>query len=75
MNRCPFCNHRRITPLGDCLFRCADCDKLFDNDPDEGGTYSDRHADARIIRQEVAQERRAAALARRHDRYARRIGR
>ena len=52
MNRCPLCNSPKITPLGRHWFRCATCGAHFDNDPGEGGDYSDRNPSARLERQE-----------------------
>ena len=58
MDNCPFCHSKRVASLGGHLFRCASCGSHFDDDPNEGGDFSNRHPDARLIRQEVAEERR-----------------
>jgi transcription initiation factor TFIIIB Brf1 subunit/transcription initiation factor TFIIB len=55
--RCPFCNSKKVVPNGDREHFCKDCKKLFDDDPDEGGSYSDRSPSARMERQERLQKR------------------
>ena len=47
--RCPVCN-RKGSRAGQ-LWRCAQ-HGLFDDEPDEGGTHSDRNPAARLERQE-----------------------
>lgn len=48
--RCPRCN-RKSAPAGR-LWRCESCRMLHDDEPDEGGTYSDRDPSARMEREE-----------------------
>ena len=38
--RCPMCGSKRASVVEGGLYRCAKCDGLFDDDPDEGGDYS-----------------------------------
>jgi hypothetical protein len=49
-----------MASLGGHLFRCAACDAVFDDDPSEGGDFSDRFPDARLIREENREQRRQA---------------
>jgi len=49
---CPFCGDRRIITYAGGLYRCHKCDRLFDNDPDEGGDYSSHNPGVRIEREE-----------------------
>jgi len=54
---CPRCRtNKQIVPQGD-LYVCRRCGALLDDDPDEGGDYSDRSPAARLEREE---RRRAA---------------
>jgi tRNA(Ile2) C34 agmatinyltransferase TiaS len=48
--RCPKCS-RKSEPAGN-LWRCKSCGMLHDDDPDEGGTHSDRSPSARMEREE-----------------------
>ena len=48
--RCPRCNSKG-TPQGELLW-CRRCQLLFDEEPDEGGDYSDRNPAARLEREE-----------------------
>lgn len=49
--RCPRCDGKGIpTPGG--LFKCSKCGGFYDDDPDEGGTHSDRNPAARLERAE-----------------------
>jgi len=48
---CPFCGDRRIITYAGSIYRCAKCDRLFDDDPDEGGDFGNRPS-ARMERQE-----------------------
>lgn len=51
MPKCPKCNSARaVVQLAE--FFCNNCKFIFDNDPDEGGDYSDRDPSARLERQE-----------------------
>ena len=50
--RCPFCGSKRVAKLSAHMFRCATCDRYFDDDPNEGGDYDDRDPSRRLIRQE-----------------------
>lgn len=47
---CPRCG-RRTQPQGG-LHWCTHCRALFDDDPDEGGDYSDRDPSRRLVRAE-----------------------
>lgn len=51
--RCPRCNGKgqQANPEGS-IFKCTKCGGFFDNEPDEGGDWSDRSPAARIERQE-----------------------
>jgi rubredoxin len=58
--KCPRCGRRKsVQPQGSCgdLFRCTKCGNVFDNDPDEGGDYSDRNPAARMEREERRKKR------------------
>lgn len=48
---------KHVLPRSDGLYWCQRCQGLFDNDPDEGGTHSDRNPAVRIEREERRQER------------------
>lgn len=48
--KCPVCG-RKGKPIAGGLFQC-DRGHHFDDDPDEGGSYSDRNPAARIERDE-----------------------
>lgn len=55
--RCPRCDGKgEAVPGG--LYRCSRCKGCYDDDPEEGGDYSDRNAGVRIEREERRQERR-----------------
>lgn len=54
--RCPRCN-RPGQPAGE-LWHCRACLMLFDNEPEEGGDYSDRNPAARLEREERKRESR-----------------
>lgn len=55
--RCPRCDGKgEAVPGG--LYQCTRCKGHYDDDPDEGGTHSDRNAGVRIEREERRQERR-----------------
>ncbi len=50
--KCPRCGRiKAVQRAGDYL-KCNACGALFDDDPDEGGDYSDRNAAARLEREE-----------------------
>ena len=49
---CPFCGDRRIVTYACGLYRCHKCDRLFDDDPGEGGDYSSHNPGVRIEREE-----------------------
>ena len=53
--RCPRCNVKG-TPQGD-VFWCRRCQCLFDDEPAEGGDYSDRNPAARLEREERQRQR------------------
>jgi ribosomal protein L37AE/L43A len=66
MLACPRCGQRkRITALGDGTYLCASCGAWFDDDPDEGGEYSNRNPAARLERQEAIKDRRRERFSRR----------
>lgn len=51
---CPRCNSAKqvVSLAGGEAYRCAKCGGIFDDDPDEGGDYSDRDPGARLDRAE-----------------------
>lgn len=50
--RCPGCGRiKAVQRMGD-QFRCSACGALFDDDPDEGGTFDDQDPSRRIVREE-----------------------
>lgn len=56
---CPMCGtNRQVNEHGRDEFFCGKCRGLFDSNPDEGGTYSDRNPSVRLEREERAQQRR-----------------
>lgn len=54
-DRCPFCGAKRYA-IGHRLYRCSKCDGLSDDEPSEGGDYSNR-PDGRLIHQEALEQR------------------
>ena len=58
--RCVRCKSKRVARLGE-LYRCASCDALFDDNPDEGGDYSSRNPSARMEREERQRARTQAS--------------
>lgn len=49
---CPACGGaKQVAKQGE-LYYCRKCGAFFDDDPDEGGTHSDRNPAARLERQE-----------------------
>lgn len=51
--QCPVCKTAaRVAIHGPHLYHCAKCDGYFDDNPDEGGTHSDRNPAARLEREE-----------------------
>jgi hypothetical protein len=53
MPPCPTCRtNQRVQPHGRTYFYCKLCRGFFDDDPDEGGTYSDRNPAVRLEREE-----------------------
>jgi ribosomal protein L37AE/L43A len=61
--RCPKCGRPQTAGKGQDLFYCHECRMQFDNQPDEGGDYSDRSPSARLEREErrVSRSREIAA--------------
>lgn len=60
--KCPRCNTaKQVSAVGLCgdMFRCGRCGGLFDDDPNEGGDYSDRDPAARLDRAERRQNQRS----------------
>lgn len=50
---CPKCGRsREVMASGDRLYYCHRCKMQFDDDPDEGGDWSDRRPEARLEREE-----------------------
>lgn len=52
---CPRCNTAKkstVAGLTGDTFHCGRCGGLYDNEPDEGGSHSDRNPAARLERQE-----------------------
>ncbi len=62
--RCPLC-HSKGKSAGPDLFKCSKCGGLFDADPDEGGTVSNRNPAARMERAEKQLEQRIGQTRRR----------
>jgi len=56
MTTCPFCRSKRIVQLSPHLFRCHTCEAIFDDDPNEGGDYSDDPVRSALMR-EAAEEK------------------
>ena len=54
--RCPRCRRKQPKQRPDTIYFCQHCQGCFDDQPDEGGYYSDRNPAARLERA----ERRAA---------------
>ncbi len=57
---CPWCKTRKkVYNSGPSLrqFVCLECGRGFDDDPSEGGDYSDRNPAARLERAEVRQKK------------------
>jgi ribosomal protein L37AE/L43A len=58
---CPRCGKKQPDRGPTAIYWCGDCRCQFDNDPDEGGTHSDRDPSARLRREESEREFRKAA--------------
>lgn len=56
---CPLCNRVKAVQKVADMYHCTACNKHFDDDPDEGGTYSDHNPAARLEREDRAREKRA----------------
>lgn len=54
--RCPKCGVPQTAGQGQDIFYCHRCQMQFDNEPDEGGDYSDRDPSARLEREERRRE-------------------
>lgn len=50
--RCPRCGRAQRAGRPSVIYWCDHCRVQFDDDPDEGGTYSDRNPGARMEREE-----------------------
>lgn len=50
--RCPRCKRQQQRRLSDSIYRCDKCHAMFDDDPDEGGDWSNRNPALRIEREE-----------------------
>jgi hypothetical protein len=61
---CPQCGRRISAPLAT-YFYCRYCRLCFDDDPNDGGDYSDRNPAARIEREERRKARARAKAKRR----------
>jgi len=59
---CPKCQKAGLPTVDDDLFYCRSCKAFFDDDPDEGGTYHDANAAARLEREERARADRLRRL-------------
>lgn len=57
---CPKCGRSKSVVSQGEMFHCHACAAFFDDDPNEGGDYSDRDPSARIERQERQRGRRRA---------------
>lgn len=56
--RCPKCGRKQLYRSQDAIYRCGPCGVMFDNDPSEGGDFSDHNAAARLERADREKERR-----------------
>lgn len=54
---CPRCGRSKPYKSPDALYWCDNCEGQFDDQPDEGGDYSDHNAAARLEREDRARER------------------
>ena len=54
--RCPRCGRPQPKRGADALYWCTYCRGVFDNDPNEGGDWSDRDPSARLEREERRRE-------------------
>lgn len=53
MPKCPCCgSSKQVYPDGHRNFFCRTCKRVFDNEPDEGGEYSDFDPSWRMEREE-----------------------
>lgn len=60
---CIQCGRRKtIVKLASEQFKCTGCGCLFDSNPDEGGTYSDKNPAARLERDDRQRDRRRDRL-------------
>jgi ribosomal protein L37AE/L43A len=50
--QCPHCGKKGRVVRAGAMWRCRTCEGFFDDEPDEGGDYSDRDPTARLERQE-----------------------
>lgn len=55
--RCPKCGTPQTPGAGQTIFFCHKCRMQFDNDPDEGGDFSDRNPAARLEREDRRRSR------------------
>ena len=56
---CPWCKTaKHVYAHGEREFFCSRCKRLFDNEPDEGGDWSDRNPAVRLEREERQRQRR-----------------
>jgi len=66
--RCPFCNSKQVvihTTGPPPTYHCCECDKLFDDHPDEGSDYSNDPT-RRIEAEEERELRQQNKLKRKH---------
>lgn len=56
--RCPRCHRPQAKRGPDAIYWCENCRCQFDDQPDEGGDYSDRDPSWRLEREEWRQQRR-----------------
>jgi hypothetical protein len=57
--KCIGCGRRKSVQAVGEFFKCSACGALFDSDPSEGGSHSDRNPAARLEREDRAREQRA----------------
>lgn len=50
--KCPKCGRVQVNRGINAIYWCDHCQAPFDNDPDEGGDWSDRNPAARLEREE-----------------------
>jgi len=56
---CPWCHSRKKVYMVPAGYQCLRCDRIFDDQPDEGGDWSDRNPALRLMRAEERAPRKA----------------